>query len=106
MLVAFHADLVEVRGPGCVARPGGQVVHHEQLDPGEAAHLGFQVLSRRAALSRLNSLSAGAVRTVRRLCTAMCPGTQAGCVLPTPTENQGAVAESVNLNEAPLDGCY
>jgi hypothetical protein len=83
--VAFDAELVEV---GCLDRVHGlegQVVDDEKLDAGQAAHLGFEVLSSRAALSRLNSLAAGVMCTVARRRTAMWPSAQARWVLPTPT---------------------
>ena len=52
-----------------------------------------RLLSSRAAFRRLNSLAAGAMCTVRRRRTAMCPRAQARWVLPTPTgpEDQSAV---------------
>src|SRR6266536_1478063 len=52
-----------------------------------------RVLSRRAAVRRLKSLSARAMWTVRRWRTAMWPRAVARCVLPTPTviQDQGAV---------------
>src|SRR5262249_53501984 len=41
LAVAFHGQLVEVGGLGGVQGLEGEVVEDEQLDAGEAAHLGF-----------------------------------------------------------------
>ena len=85
LLVAFDAELVEVGGLGRVQGLEREVVEDEQFDAGEAAHLGVEGVVEAGGLEPLEQLGGGAMWTVRRRRTAMCPSAQARWVLPTPT---------------------
>ena len=56
--VAFDDEFVEVTGLGRVERFESEVVEDQQVDGGDAAYFGVEGVSRRAARSRVKSLSA------------------------------------------------
>ena len=87
--VAFGDDLVEVGGLGGVR---GWRAKSSMMSSSTAARRRYsasRVLSRRAAVRRLNSLSARAMATVRRRRMAMWPRAVARCVFPTPVVIHG-----------------